>query len=88
MTQPRKPKSRRRSKTYVNPARMIITLENYGGIKKQSWSGAFSELSVNWPDKPLCPFGPYPSPYPAQPSVVEIQARLFADGADYKISNR
>lgn len=84
----KKTRSRKRAKpAQPAPARLTLTLENYAGIKKQTWVGVPRGLSIDWPVEILSLLGERTAHIVSPPHEVNIQVTLPYHGMSYRSDN-
>jgi len=77
MTKSRKPKK-------PQPARLTITLENYAGIKSQTWVGTPKSFGIDWPIEAGFLLGERSATLIRQPEEIEMKATLLCPGSVYR----
>ena len=76
MTKSRKPKPQ--------VARLTITLENYAGIKKQTWVGTPKSFHIDWPIEQSSLLGERMAMLICEPHEIEMKTTMMYLGSVYR----
>jgi hypothetical protein len=85
MTKKSRPRKRKKAQVVQQrPARCTLILEDFAGIKKQTWVGTPQELSVNWPIDVMNLLGERSEFLITPVGQVEIKVTLPYQGMSYR----